>query len=169
MALKTGKKAIFSEINITPLTDIFLVLLIIMMVVAPTFQSMDNAISVPEVNSGTAIEQGKITVSVTKDGSIYVDGNKISLGLLTKELERLKPDDENAEVVVKADEKVKSSVIMEIMDSAQDAHYKKLIVAGEPLSKKEQKELEKMIDQPDSNTLDGASTSLPTDSYENWE
>ena len=46
---------------------------------------------------------------------------------------------------------------------------KKLIVAGEPLSKKEQKELEKMIDQPDSNTLDGASTSLPTDSYENWE
>ena len=169
MALKTGKKAIFSEINITPLTDIFLVLLIIMMVVAPTFQSMDNAISVPEVNSGTAIEQGKITVSVTKDGSIYVDGNKISLGLLTKELERLKPDDENAEVVVKADEKVKSSVILEIMDSAQDAHYKKLIVAGEPLSKKEQKELEKMIDQPDSNTLDGASTSLPTDSYENWE
>ena len=169
MALKTGKKAIFSEINITPLTDIFLVLLIIMMVVAPTFQSMDNAISVPEVNSGTAIEQGKITVSVTKDGSIYVDGNKISLGLLTKELERLKPDDENAEVVVKADEKVNSSVIMEIMDSAQDAHYKKLIVAGEPLSKKEQKELEKMIDQPDSNTLDGASTSLPTDSYENWE
>ncbi len=169
MALKTGKKAIFSEINITPLTDIFLVLLIIMMVVAPTFQSMDNAISVPEVNSGTAIEQGKITVSVTKDGTIYVDGSKISLGLLTKELERLKPDDENAEVVVKADEKVKSSVIMEIMDSAQDAHYKKLIVAGEPLSKKEQKELEKMIDQPDSNTLDGASTSLPTDSYENWE
>ena len=169
MALKTGKKAIFSEINITPLTDIFLVLLIIMMVVAPTFQSMDNAISVPEVNSGTAIEQGKITVSVTKDGTIYVDGNKISLGLLTKELERLKPDDENAEVVVKADEKVKSSVILEIMDSAQDAHYKKLIVAGEPLSKKEQKELEKMIDQPDSNTLDGASTSLPTDSYENWE
>ena len=169
MALKSGKKAIFSEINITPLTDIFLVLLIIMMVVAPTFQSMDNAISVPEVNSGTAIEQGKVTVSVTKDGTIYVDGTKISLGQLTNELERLKTDDEKAEVVVKADEKVKSSIIMEIMDSAQDAHYKKLIVAGEPLSKKEQKELEKMIEQPNDNTLDGASTSLPTDSYENWE
>ena len=57
---------------------------------------------------------------------------------------------------------------MDIMDSAQDAHYKKLIVAGEPLSKKEQKELEKMIEQPDTNKLDGASTSLPDDSYENW-
>ena len=170
MALKSGKKAIFSEINITPLTDIFLVLLIIMMVVAPTFQSMDNAISVPEVNSGTSIEQGKITVSVTKDGTIYVDGTKIAMGLLSSELERLKPDDDKAaEVVVKADEKVKSSVIMEIMDAAQDAHYKKLIVAGEPLSKKEQKELEKVIENTtSSDTLDGASTALPKDEYENW-
>ena len=171
MAIKSGKKALFTEINITPLTDIFLVLLIIMMVVAPTFQTMDNSISIPEVNSGTSIEQGKVTVAVTKDGTIYVDGNKISMGLLTGELERLKTDDENAEVVVKADEKVKSSIIMEIMDAAQDAHYKKLIVAGEPLNKKEQRELEKSIEnsQPNSNLLDGASTKIPQDNYENWE
>ena len=171
MAIKSGKKALFTEINITPLTDIFLVLLIIMMVVAPTFQTMDNSISIPEVNSGTAIEQGKVTVAVTKDGTIYVDGNKTSMGLLTGELERLKTDDENAEVVVKADEKVKSSIIMEIMDAAQDAHYKKLIVAGEPLNKKEQRELEQAIEETksSSNTLDGASTALPRDGYETWE
>jgi len=170
MAIKSGKKALFTEINITPLTDIFLVLLIIMMVVAPTFQTMDNSISIPEVNSGTAIEQGKVTVAVTKDGTIYVDGNKVSMGLLTGELERLKSDDENAEVVVKADEKVKSSIILEIMDAAQDAHYKKLIVAGEPLNKKEQRELEQAIENQDgNNTLNGASTSIPQDNYENWE
>ena len=171
MAIKSGKKALFTEINITPLTDIFLVLLIIMMVVAPTFQTMDNSISIPEVNSGTSIEQGKVTVAVTKDGTIYVDGNKISIGALSGELERLKSDDEKAEVVVKADEKVKSSIIMEIMDAAQDAHYKKLIVAGEPLNKKEQRELEKSINDTtsDSNVLNGASTAIPQDSYENWE
>jgi biopolymer transport protein ExbD len=140
-----------------------------MMVVAPTFQTMDNTISIPEVNSGTAIEQGKVTVAVTKDGTIYVDGNKISMGLLTDELERLKTDDEKAEVVVKADEKVKSSIIMEIMDAAQDAHYKKLIVAGEPLNKKEQRELEQAFESSEvQNTLDGASTSIPQDGYENW-
>ena len=50
MAFSANKKGkIFSEINITPLTDIFLVLLIIMMVVAPAFQSMDNAVEVPEI------------------------------------------------------------------------------------------------------------------------
>ena len=174
MAIKSGKKAMFTEINITPLTDIFLVLLIIMMVVAPTFQSMDNSISIPEVNSGTAIEQGKVTVAVTKDGTIYVDGNKTTVGLLSGVLEKLKTDDEKAEVVVKADEKVKSSIILEIMDAAQDAHYKKLIVAGEPLNKKEQKELENSVVNPvnevkNSNTLDGASTSLPGDTYDNWD
>ena len=170
MSIKSGKKALFTDINITPLTDIFLVLLIIMMVVAPTFQTMDNSISIPEVNSGTAIEQGKVTVAVTKDGTIYVDGNKTSMDLLTGVLERLKTDDEKAEVVVKADEKVKSSIIMEIMDAAQDAHYKKLIVAGEPLNKKEQRELEQAIEEtPTDNTLKGASTEIPQDRYDNWE
>jgi len=169
MAIKSGKKALFTEINITPLTDIFLVLLIIMMVVAPTFQSMDNSISIPEVNSGTAIEQGKVTVAVTKDGTIFVDGVKTAIDRLSSELEKLKTDDEKAEVVVKADEKTKSSVIMEIMDAAQDAHYKKLIVAGEPLNKKEQKELEKAINNPEAErVLNGAKTSIPADEYENW-
>lgn len=169
MAIKSGKKAIFSEINITPLTDIFLVLLIIMMVVAPTFQTMDNSISIPEVNSGSAIEQGKVTVAVTKDGTIYVDGNKIAMGLLTGELERLKGDDEKAEVVVKADEKVKSSIIMEIMDAAQDAHYKKLIVAGEPLNKKEQRELENSANQSNMVQPESSTNNIPQDQYGNWE
>ena len=170
MSIKKGKKALFTEINITPLTDIFLVLLIIMMVIAPSFQSIDNSITVPEVNSGTSIEQGRVTVSVTKDGTIYIDGKKTSTGMLAKDLETLKTDEKNAEVVVKADEKVKSSIILEIMDAAHDAHYKKLIVAGEPLNKKEQRELENLNQENTNvNMLDGESTALPTDNgYEDW-
>ena len=140
MAIKKGGK-LFTEINITPLTDIFLVLLIIMMVVAPTFQSMDNAISVPEINSGVAIEEKNATISITKEGLMYVNGREINAEELTSELEQLKPSLEKPEVVVKADEKVKSSEIMKVMDAAQAAEFKKLVVAGEPLSKKEQKEL----------------------------
>lgn len=174
MAIKTGKKALFTEINITPLTDIFLVLLIIMMVVAPTFQSVDNSINVPEVNSGTSIEQGKVTVSVTRDGTIYVESKRSSLEKLASDLEQLKGANENPEVVVKADEKAKSSVIMDIMDAAQDAHYKKLIVAGEPLNKKDQKKLEQMEEAAEQtsdpqNMVEGASTPLPADNqYDNW-
>ena len=144
MAFSTDKKdKIFSEINITPLTDIFLVLLIIMMVVAPTFNSMDNAVDVPEVNNGINIEETKVTVSITKDGSIYVNGENISANQLTNKLIAIKGDMEKPELVVKADKAIKSATIMDVMNAAQNAEYKKLIVAGEPLNKKEQRELEK--------------------------
>ncbi|MBR5554812.1 biopolymer transporter ExbD [bacterium] len=142
MAISTNKKGkMFTEINITPLTDIFLVLLIIMMVVAPTFQSMDNAITVPEINSGVAIEEEKAVVAITKDGQMYLNGAPIEEDKLVEELVAIRYYLEKPEVVVKADEKVKSAEIMKVMNAAQDAEYKKLIVAGEPLSKKEQKDL----------------------------
>jgi len=142
MSIKSGKKAMFTEINITPLTDIFLVLLIIMMVVAPTFQSVDNSIKVPEINSGISIEQKNATIAVTKSGEMFLNERRINPDNLTSALIDLKPSLEKKEVVVKADENVKSSEIMKIMNAAQNAEYKKLVVAGEPLNKKAQKELE---------------------------
>ncbi len=143
MSIKTtkGKDALFTEINITPLTDIFLVLLIIMMVVAPTFQSMDNSINIPEINSGVSVEQKDATVAVTKEGVMYINGKQISADNLTNELLAIKDSLEKKEVVVKADEKTKSSEIMKIMNAAKEAEFTKLVLAGEPLSKKDQKTL----------------------------
>ena len=92
MAFSSNKKGkLFTEINITPLTDIFLVLLIIMMVIAPSFQSMDNNISVPEINSGISVEQKNATISITKEGSYYINGKSIQPETLVAELEQLKP------------------------------------------------------------------------------
>ena len=143
MAIKTskGKQALFTEINITPLTDIFLVLLIIMMVIAPTFQSMDNNIAVPEINSGISIEQKDATVSVSKEGILYVNGKQIKSEDLVAELVSIRDSLEKKQVVVKADKAVKSSEVMNIMNAAKEAEYEKLVLAGEPLSKKEQREL----------------------------
>lgn len=145
MSFKTskGKDALFTEINITPLTDIFLVLLIIMMVIAPTFQSNDSSIKMPEINSGLTVEQKNATISVTKDGRFYINGSQIQEDDIYNQLIAMKPKLEKKEVVVKADESVKSKEIMKIMKAAQDAEYEKLVVAGEPLTKKEQKKLQK--------------------------
>ncbi len=142
MSFSTNQKGkIFNEINITPLTDIFLVLLIIMMVLAPTFSSVEQNITVPEVNSGVNVENKQVVVSVTKDGKLFVNETQVDgAGLETqlKSLLELSPD---KSVVVKADEQTKSSEIMKIMKAAQMSGYEKLTVAGEPLNKKQQKEL----------------------------
>lgn len=142
MAIKSGRNAMFNEINITPLTDIFLVLLIIMMVVAPTFQSLNNNVTVPEINNGSAVEQQNATISVTREGTIYLNDSVVSIDNLAVALEKLKPSLSKSEIIVRADEKTKSAVIMDIMDAAQEAQYQKLVVAGEPLTKKAQKVLE---------------------------
>ncbi len=138
-----GRKKTFNEINITPLTDIFLVLLIIMMVIAPSFQSMDNNIEMPKINSGLAIEQKNATVSITKNGEFYVNETKINSSNLEEQLIGLIDNLEKKEVVVRADSKTKSSEIMKVMQAAQNAGFEKLVVAGEPLSAKEQNELKK--------------------------
>lgn len=145
MAIKLsseGKKTTFNEINITPLTDIFLVLLIIMMVVAPSFQSVDNNIVLPSINSGLTIEEKKATVTITKDGDIFLNGEKVTEASLEGGLAKIKDELTEKQVVVKADEHAKSSEILKIMRAAQNAGYEKLTVAGEPLSKKEARKLE---------------------------
>lgn len=171
MSIKTakGKDALFTEINITPLTDIFLVLLIIMMVVAPTFQSNDKDISIPEINSGVSIEQKNATVSVTKDGVMYINGKEIKPEQLTDELLAIKDKLEKKEVVVKADEKAKSSEIMEIMNSAKEAEFTKLILAGEPLTKKEQKKLEEQSSAASTKAVDKLNKAqAPAEESKDW-
>ncbi len=137
-----GRKKTFNEINITPLTDIFLVLLIIMMVIAPSFQSVDNNIKMPEINSGLSIENEKATVSITKDGSFYVNETKVSPDDIENSFNNIISSLEKKEVVVRADKETKSSEIMKVMKAAQNAGFEKLVVAGEPLSKKQQRDLE---------------------------
>ncbi|MBR2386330.1 biopolymer transporter ExbD [bacterium] len=137
-----GRKATFNEINITPLTDIFLVLLIIMMVIAPSFQSIDNNINMPEINSGISVEEKNATISVTKEGDMFLNGERATDENLEDSLVKIIDTLQEKQVVVRADKDTKSSEIMKIMRIAQNAGYEKLTVAGEPLSKKEQKKLQ---------------------------
>ena len=146
---KNEKRSTFNEINITPLTDIFLVLLIIMMVIAPSFQSMDNNIKMPEVNSGLSVEEKNATVSLTKEGEFFLNGERMgdenvleeNLIQIANKTQNSENKNEKKEVVVKADTQAKSSEIMKIMRAAQAAGFEKLVIAGEPLSKKEQEKL----------------------------
>ena len=145
----TGKeRKTFNEINITPLTDIFLVLLIIMMVVAPSFQSVDSNIEIPEINSGVSVEETNARVSITRDGTIYLNDTLITdESVLGDKLKEIKDGLKKKEVLVKADSQTKSSEIMKVMRAAQEAEYEKLTVAGEPLTKKEQIRLQEQVEE----------------------
>lgn len=144
MAIKTSgrKDGIFNEINITPLTDIFLVLLIIMMVMAPMFQALDQDIRLPSINSGLSVDENEVTVSVTKNSNFFVNSKNVRAAELSGELEALLESSEDKKVVVKADSNTKTAEIMKVIRAAQEAGYEKLTVAGEPLTGEQQQELE---------------------------
>ena len=76
-----------------------------------------------------------------KDGSFYVNEKKVSCDTLEDNLLGIIEGLEKKEVVVRADKDTKSSEIMKVMKAAQNAGFEKLVVAGEPLTKVEQKEL----------------------------
>ncbi len=161
MAIQTGNKGkIFNEINITPLTDIFLVLLIIMMVMAPMFQAVDNNIKMPEVNSGINIEDEKVIVAVNKEGVFYVNGKQIVSDKLEDELNNLIKVVEKKLVVVKADRDTKNKEIMKIMRAAKATGYEKLTVAGEPLSRRQQDEL-KTVNKESKEDVNQGKVNLP--------
>lgn len=143
MAIKTTNEGnIFTDINITPLTDIFLVLLIIMMVVAPMFQSVDKNIKMPEINNGVSVNDKEVTVAVTKGANFFVNGKPASADSLVETLTSLLSVAKDKKVVLQADAMTKNKDIMKVLKAAQEAGYEKLTVAGQPLTQKQQNTLE---------------------------
>lgn len=138
---KGGARQVFGEINITPLTDIFLVLLIIMMVVAPMMDQSRADIKPPQLSSGGDIDPGKLTVEVTRDGTFYVSGEETPEASLVEVFRQRKGDLEEANVVIRADKATKSRAVMAVFAAARDAEYEKVTVAGQPLSGERQQRL----------------------------
>ena len=123
----------FNEINITPLTDIFLVLLIIMMFLAPMFQQNNKNITVPKINAGAPIEEQAVTVEVSEDGKIQLDGKIVPQGELVAALKARTKGNTEMSLIVRADAKAKGDPVMSVFDASSQAGFKRLTIAGEPL------------------------------------
>ena len=116
-----------------------------------------------------SVEQHNAVVSVTKEGNMFLNGTPVLAEDLATQLESIKDKLEKKEVVVKADEKTKSSEIMKIMDAAQEAEFKKLIVAGEPLSKKEQTKLNSDAKKQNVTVIPQTTTEQSKNSEPEWQ
>jgi biopolymer transport protein ExbD len=130
--MKTGtRRAIFSEINITPLTDIFLVLLIIMMVVAPMLDSSGLKLDVPSAapSADTKEKPKTIDITIAPDDKISINGQPFTGLSLPNHLRGLAgqyPDG----VLIHPDEQASHGALTHVMDAAQSAGITKMGVQG---------------------------------------
>ncbi len=127
-----GRKQVFNEINITPLTDIFLVLLIIMMVVAPMLDTKGLKVAVPSVgpSQDTKEEPKTIQLSIDASGQYSIDGAGVSpMALITrfKELKGEKPDG----LIIKTNTEATHESLTRVMDAAQTAGITKVAVTAD--------------------------------------
>lgn len=126
-----GKRHVFGEINITPLTDIFLVLLIIIIVVAPYMANSRRDIKMPRITTGDSVEQKWLTVEITNDGSFYIDAKLVKAGELTETLKTRLAALPEKFLVVRGDRASKSKAVMDVFQAAKDAGFERVMVAGE--------------------------------------
>ena len=112
----------FNEINITPLTDIFLVLLIIMMVIAPMLDQQGLNLTVPEnVAQGQVKNDTKIlTVNISADDKYYIDGNEIQVTDLEKTIGELAKDYPDG-LMIESDGDATHGAVVKLMDSARNS------------------------------------------------
>ena len=114
----------FNEINITPLTDIFLVLLIIMMVIAPMLDQQGLNLAVPEVvNSENIKNDAKImNVSVSSDNKFFIEGQEVEYLDLEKYFSKYMKNYPDG-LLIQADDDSEHGAIVRVMDSARNAGF----------------------------------------------
>ncbi len=111
---------VVAEINITPLTDVFLVLLIIFMVTTSAIQNQGKSIDLPGAEVSDSTPQG-VTVTVTPDGEILVNDEPTSQEALFASLETALKDSREKIVILRGDKKVLLGQAVNILDLAQQA------------------------------------------------
>ena len=112
----------FNDINITPLTDIFLVLLIIMMVIAPLLDQQGLNLAVPNNVEVQDIKQENklISVTVTDDDRYIIDDNEIDLSQIKQVIEN-KSKDFPEGLLILAQPESSHGAVVKLMDNARDA------------------------------------------------
>jgi len=127
---------IMAEINITPLTDIFLVLLIIFMVTSSVMSQLGVEVSLPKASSGVADSQNEgVIITLLPEGVLKVNGELLPAGDYASLESRLKAAFEKSTsklVILEGDRRSFLGSAIEVMDHAKRAGADRFAIATEP-------------------------------------
>ena len=130
MAMQLGGKGVNSEMNVTPLIDVLLVLLIIFMVVTPLMM-MQHRLDVPkkaEVDLPPDVTQDQVVLTLTKDKTVYLNHTQVERPLLAKKLEDIYKNRREKTIFINIDPEANYGDAMEVIDTTRNAGLEKLAV-----------------------------------------
>jgi len=126
-----GSGRAMSEINVTPMVDVMLVLLIIFMVSAP-MMTRGIEVSAPQAVSGEVIEEQRIRVAVDRRGQFFVDQKPVIDSLLVDEVRRRGGDRPHSAVYLEGDGAVAYGRVLAAMDALRVAGISRVALVTQP-------------------------------------
>jgi biopolymer transport protein TolR len=123
---RNNESKLLAEINVTPLVDVVLVLLIIFMVTAPMLQ-MGIDVNLPRVKSKSIdVTEEKLVLTINSEKEIFINKNKTSLPDLGVKLESIFSNRIDREIFMRADKNVPYGFVVEVMSAVRKAGVDKL-------------------------------------------
>lgn len=124
-----------AEINITPLVDVVLVLLLIFMISAPVLQS-GVEVAIPKTRTVNALSEERMVVTINKDQNVFLQDKPINVNDLPARLKAAIPGDAGRRVIyVRADEQVPFGAFASVMDAVKQAGITNISIVTRPVDK----------------------------------
>lgn len=121
-----------TDINVTPLVDIILVLLIIFMLTANLIDKQAIELELPKAASGEAVEPTTLALMLTKDGSLFLNGKPTDEATLKAYLPGVAKRDARAQAIIAADKDVSHGSVVHLIDLVRQAGIFKFAINIDP-------------------------------------
>ncbi|HKN33236.1 MAG TPA: biopolymer transporter ExbD [Terriglobales bacterium] len=121
-----------SDINITPLVDVVLVLLIIFMVTAPVLQS-GIEVAVPKTRTVKEITEERMVITIDKSQRVFLGNDPVNINEIAAKLRQKIRDPQHQSIFVRADENVPFGAFATVMDSVKQSGIGNVSIVTQPL------------------------------------
>src|SRR5258706_4587635 len=122
-----------AEINVTPLVDVVLVLLIIFMVTAPILQSGID-VSVPKTRTVKEITEERTVISINREQRVFLGNEAVNINQIGARLRQKIRDPEHESIYLRADENVPFGAFATVMDAIKQSGFTNVSIVTQPLN-----------------------------------
>ena len=123
-----------ADINVTPLVDVVLVLLIIFMVTAPVLQS-GIEVQVPHTKTVKEVTEERLVVTINRDQEVFLNNQPVNINQIAQRIHEKIRDPEGQSIYVRADENVPFGAFATVMDAVKQSGITNVSIVTQPLEK----------------------------------